>query len=132
MLSFHRTFYFLFLKKFHYFSLKKDNFLHFSMSYRLDRNRNGGGITIYVRKDIPTKVLTKHNLPEDIEGIFLEINFRKSKWLLCRTYHLSSQNDQYFFDNIDKTLDIYCSYEKIVLADFNAQERERLLDTFLH
>ena len=102
------------------------------MSYRLDRNRNGGGITLCVRKDIPTKILTKHNLPEDIEGIFLEINFRKSKWLLCGIYHPPSQNDQYFFDNIDKTLDIHCSYEKIVLADFNAQERERLLDTFLH
>ena len=45
------------------------------MSCRLDRNRNGGGIFVYVREDIPTKILTKHNLPEDIEGIFLEINF---------------------------------------------------------
>ena len=58
---------------------------------------NGGGIIIYVREDIPTKILTKHNLPEDIEGIFLEINFRKSKWLLCGIYHPPSQNDQYFF-----------------------------------
>ena len=40
---------------------------------------NGGGIIIYVRKDIPTKILTKHNFPEDIEGIFRETNFRKSK-----------------------------------------------------
>ena len=104
----------------------------FSMPYRLDRNRNGGGIIIYVREDIPTKILIKHNLPEYIEGIFLEINFRKSKWLLCGICH-SPQNDQYFFDNIYKALDIYCSYDKIVLAgDLNVQEGERLLDTFLH
>ena len=48
------------------------------MPYRLDINKNGGGIIIYVREDIPTKILTKHNLPEDIEGIFLEINFESS------------------------------------------------------
>ena len=52
---------------------------------------------------------------------------------MCGTYHPPSQNDQYLFDNIDKALDIYCSCEKIVLAgDFNTQERERLLDTFLY
>ena len=51
----------------------------FSMPHRLDRNRNDGGIIIYVREDIPIKILTKHNLPEDIEGLFLEINFRKCK-----------------------------------------------------
>ena len=31
----------------------------FSIPYRLDRNRNSGGIIIYVREDIPTKILTK-------------------------------------------------------------------------
>ena len=48
------------------------------------------------------KILTKHNLLEDIEGIFLEINFPKSKWLLCEIYHSTSQNNHYFYDNIDK------------------------------
>ena len=74
-------------------------------------------------------------MPKNIEAIFPEISFRKSKWLLGGIYHLrrSSQNDQYFFDNIDKALDIYCPCDKIVLArDFNVQEGERLLDTFLY
>ena len=66
------------------------------MSYRLDRNGNGGGIIIYVRKDIPTEILPKYNLTEDIEEIFLEINFRTSKWFLRGIYHTPSQNDQYF------------------------------------
>ena len=30
----------------------------FSMPYTLERNRNGGGIIIYVREIIPTKILT--------------------------------------------------------------------------
>ena len=72
-------------------------------------------------------------MPEDIKGIFLEIKFWKSKWLLCGIYHPPSYNDQYFFNNIDKALDIYCSYEKFVLAgDFTAQVGESLHDTFLY
>ena len=104
----------------------------YSMPYRLDRNRNGGGVIIYVREDIPSKILRKHFFPNDIEGIFAEINFRKSKWLLCGTYHPPSQSDQYYFDNIDKALDVYCQYEKIMLVgDFNAQIGEKCFDDFL-
>ena len=44
--------------------------------YRLDRNRNGGGVIIYIREDIPSKVLQKHNFTKNIEGIFVEINFK--------------------------------------------------------
>ena len=32
----------------------------FSVPYRLDRNRNGGGIMIFIRDDFPSRVLTKH------------------------------------------------------------------------
>ena len=42
--------------------------------YRKDRNRNGGGVMIYVREDIPCDILIKHNIPTNIEAIFLEIN----------------------------------------------------------
>ena len=83
----------------------------YSMPYRLEGNRNDGGVIIHVSEDIPSKVLRKNLFPNDIEGIFVEINFRKSKWLLCRTYHPPSQSDQYYFDNIDKALDVYCQYE---------------------
>ena len=44
----------------------------YSEPYRFDRNRNGGGVFIYVREDIPRKPLTDHKLPHDIEGIFVE------------------------------------------------------------
>ena len=48
----------------------------------IDRNRKVGGVMIYVREDIPSKLLIKHVLPSDIECIFLELNFRKCKWFL--------------------------------------------------
>ena len=69
----------------------------FSSPFRLDRNRKGGDILIYVRGDITSKLFTKHIFPNDIEGLFVEINFRKSEWLLFGTYHPPSQNDQYYF-----------------------------------
>ena len=59
----------------------------YSEPYRFDRNRNGGGVLIYIREDIPSKLLADHKLPHDIEGIFVELNLRKKKWLLFGSYH---------------------------------------------
>ena len=42
----------------------------YSKPYRFDRNRNGGGVFIYVRENIPSRELKIHNTPEDIESIF--------------------------------------------------------------
>ena len=41
------------------------------MPYRLDSNRNGGDVIIYVREDIPSKILEKHKLPQDVEVCLL-------------------------------------------------------------
>ena len=76
-----------------------------------DRNRNGGGILIFVRNDIPSKLLTKHHFTVDIEGLFIELNFRKTKWLFLEMFHPPSQNSQYCFDCIDKAFNIYNSYD---------------------
>ena len=50
-----------------------------SEPYRFDRNRNGGGVLIYIPEDIPSKLLADHKLPHDIEGIFVELNLRKKE-----------------------------------------------------
>ena len=49
----------------------------FSEPYRPGRNRNRGGGMIYIREDIPSKLLSKHVFRYDMEGLFLEFNFRK-------------------------------------------------------
>ena len=41
----------------------------YSKPYRMDRNRDGGGIIIYVREDIPSKQLKKHCFSGDIEQL---------------------------------------------------------------
>ena len=65
----------------------------FFVPYRLDRNRHGGGTIIFIRDDIPSRVLTKHVFPNDIQGLFIELNFRKTKWLLISTYFFLSYNN---------------------------------------
>ena len=97
----------------------------FAMSYRIERNCNGGGVIIYVREDIPSKILEK--------GMFIELNFRKTKWLLFGTYHPPSQNDQYSFEALDKSLDCYSSYDRIILIGyFNSEDHETCMETFLY
>ena len=54
--------------------------------YRIDRNRNGGGIMLYIREDIPSPLIEK-KLENNSEYFFVEINLRKKKWLLCGSYN---------------------------------------------
>ena len=95
---------------------------------------NGGGVLIFIREDIPCKLLNKHSSPEGIEGLFIEVNFRKSKWLLFGTYHPPSQKDDFYFDSIGSALDDAYSglYDKILLTgDFNAEIDETILTDIL-
>ena len=48
----------------------------YTTPHRLDRNANGGGILLYIREDIPSKLL---NTDLSIEGFFVEIRLRKKK-----------------------------------------------------
>ena len=105
----------------------------FSKPFRFDRNRKGGGVMVFIREDIPCKELFLHKLPNDIEGIFLELNLRKSKWLIFATYHPPNQNDTYYFQSVSFALDTYSKlYDKFLLAgDFNSEDSELALSTFL-
>ena len=104
----------------------------YATPFRRDRNKFGGGILIYVREDIPCKLLKSHNFPDDIEGLFIELNFRKSR-LILGTYHPPNQHDDYYFQSIGDALDVYnTNYEKYMLAgDFNAEENELVMKRFL-
>ena len=56
-----------------------DSYRWFSTPYRLDRNRNGGGMIVNIRENIPSKIVTKYYFPKDFETLFIELNFRKCK-----------------------------------------------------
>ena len=105
----------------------------YGIAFRRDRNKFGGGILIYVREDIPCKLLDRHQLPDDIEGLFVELNFRKSRLLLLGTYHPPNQKENYFFQSISQAIDIYSTdYGKYIFTgDFNTEENEVAITNFL-
>ena len=51
----------------------------YSRPYRLDRNEYGGGLLLYVRQDIPSKLVRKE---KDYEAFFVEVNLKKQIWLV--------------------------------------------------
>ena len=79
----------------------------YSSPYRLDRNCRGGGIMLYVREDIPSKLLLIDNQP--IEGFYIEINLRKKKWLLCGSYNPNRDNIGNHLDSLSRNLALYSS-----------------------
>ena len=88
---------------------------------------------VYIREDIPSKLLDKHVFLYDMEGLFAELKFRKCTWLLFGTYHLPSQADIYYFDNLDKAFETYSSYEKqLLIGDFNTEISEPRIDSFIY
>ena len=91
-------------------------------------------VLIYAREDIPSRELKTHNIPEDIESIFIEINLIQTRWLFCGFYPPPSQSDQYFVENIGKATDKYSKqYDKFILVgDFNTEESEPCLSQFLY
>ena len=97
--------------------------------YRLDRNCNGGGLMIFVRKDIPSKLIENSN---SMEGIFLEINLRTKKWLFCGCYNPHKNLISQHLSVISKSLDtLLTKYDNIFLmGDFNADKNNTSLKDF--
>ena len=66
---------------------------------------------------MPSKKLLKHTIPIDVEALFIEVNLRNIKFLLVGTYHPPSQNDKYYFECINKALDLYAATnEKVFIS----------------
>ncbi len=107
----------------------------FKKPYRRDRTDRGGGVMIYVRDDIPSQE-KESNLPKNVEALLVEINLRKTRFLLIGTYHSTHETygttDSVFLHKIGTVLDMYSSYDKfLIVGDLNMQEGDACLDEFL-
>ena len=104
----------------------------YSQPFRLDKNALSGGIMIYIRNDIPCKILNKHSLPNDIEGLFIEITLRKRKWILFGGYNPLKVRISYFLEHVGKSLDKYLGdYDNVLLlGDFNSEVVEKSMKEF--
>ena len=81
------------------FSISQFTMTGYSIPFRLDRTSHGGRILLFVREDIPCKIIKT-----DCEGVFVEINLRKKTWLLCCCYNPHKSNKPNHLKNICKTL----------------------------
>ena len=73
------------------FPISQSTMTGYSTPFRLDWTSHGGGILLFVREDIPCKII-KTDCDADFEGIFEETNLRKKKWLLCCSYNSHKSN----------------------------------------
>ena len=103
----------------------------FCNPYRFDGNRNGGGIMLYIREDIPSRLIEK-KLRNNSEYDFVEINLRNKKWLLCCSYNSHKNSISTQIDFLRRELALHSSnYENfILLGDFNSEMTDANLKDF--
>ena len=109
------------------------NLSGFRTPFRKDLSGKNGGLLVYVKSNIPSKMLKIPDCPNDIQVIPVEINLKKQKWLAIAIYTPPSQCKNYFITELTKILD-KCrgSYgNPVILGDFNMQPTNQILETFL-
>ena len=89
------------------------------------RDRNGGGVAIYVRNNIPVRRLTDLEL-EDVEWVWCLLKIQKTTLLLCSVYvppNLSSSQYSLFLNRLTESISLAQMHSPdniIILGDFNA------------
>ena len=96
------------------------------IQFRADRDADGGAVLIYVREDIPCREINCHKLENTFEGIFLEVNLRKTKWLVFGGYNNVKSNINAFLRILGQVLDANMSRLEnfLLLGDFNSEITE--------
>ena len=104
----------------------------FCKPYRLDRCSNGGGLLLYIREDIPSRLLTEYKPPENVECLFVEINIGKKKWLLCCSYNPHKNNISNHLYDLNKGLDVCLKHydNLLILGDRNSELKDSCLNDF--
>ena len=103
----------------------------FSMPYHRDKNTRGG-ILVYLRNNITSELLKIENLPSDIEAIFIEMNIKSKKWLVCCTYNPNKSLIENHLRQLQKQLEASSErYEHfLIMRDFNADVSDPSVTSF--
>ena len=89
----------------------------FSSPHRLDRNCNGGGILLYIRKDIPSKLLSIEG--DSTEAFFIEVNLHnKDKCLISCSYNPKRASIANHISALSKSTSIWDKVVKSGLSKF--------------
>ena len=105
----------------------------YQKSYRLDISGRKGGLLVYIKSHLPSRLLKNFDIPSNIQIVPFELNLRKEKWMFMCIYRPLSQNKQYFLEKLSELIDhfssIYDNY--IILGDFNMEPSDSILKTFM-
>ena len=87
----------------------------FTTSYRYDRNDNGGGLLLYIREDIPSRLLQCKSQC-NIESLSVEINLRKRKWFLNCSYNPHRNSISSHLECLNRVIDEHSkTYDNFIL-----------------
>ena len=104
----------------------------YSKPYRLDRNSKEGGIILYVREDISSKLINSSFTNHDQEYFLVELNLWRQKWLKICYYNLRKTRIKGYLKCISKEIDSHSSkYDNFfLLGDFNSEPSEEAMKNF--
>ena len=100
---------------------------------RLDITSKRGGMLVYIRSSLPSKIMSNFKLPANIQAIPFELNLRKEKELFVSIYKLPLQSNSYFLDTLNDLLDFYSGIydNKVVFGDFNLEPTNPVMINFM-
>ena len=81
-------------------------------SCRVDHNRNGGCILLFVGEDIPARLISIEQVL--IETFFIELDLRKKKWIVSCSYNPHKKTFSHL-EVIRRTMDIFIPSIMIIL-----------------
>ena len=91
--------------------------LGYHKPYQLDMADNQEELLVF--SHLPSKLLSTHNITNDIQVITFELNLRKEKWIFMCIYRPPTQNNQYFLENFSSIYDHYSSiYDSYVFLGY--------------
>lgn len=95
---------------------------------RRDRNKYGGGLLLYAKKNLLFSQLQLPGHPDNFEAIFAELNLRSQKWLIIGTYKPPKQPSKDFLTHLESTLQFFNYENVIILGDFNIEAGDECLE----
>ena len=98
----------------------------------LDISNRIDGIFIYVNSSIPSCRPSCKNLCRETQAVPFEINLRKENMLVKLIYCLSSQNSEFFLNNLTMMVNCFApSFDNfLTMGDFNMEPSDPFVTSF--
>ena len=104
----------------------------FSVPYRYDGNGKGGGLLLYIREDIQSKLLISKSKC-NIETVSVAVNLRKRKWFLNCSYNPHQNLISNHLECLNRLIDEHSnSFDNLIFTgDFNVSTNHNSMINFV-